>query len=471
MKQSPSDGDGNPFKYLDSTNRLTMGLWKVILVSGMGFFTDAYDLFNINIMLLFLTPLWHLTSVQMGLLASSAIWSAILGQLTFGRLLDLLGRKKIYGIEAAILAVGAALSAFSTSFLMLLATRTLMGFGIGGDYPASATIASEYAPTKTRGKSVALVFSMQGFGIATSVIVGLLAAGYLPPDLAWRVVAGIGAIPPSLVVYFRRHVPETPRYSLLVKGDVNEASKGLKLVTGSEAEVRPAVAEKISFLEFISMFGALLIGTTLPWTFMDMALYGTSVFSGTISQALVPFHTAVGKVLGAGVPLLIGVPGYFIAATLVDKVGRKALQIAGFLIAAAVYAPMTLYFYGLMHVSSYLIYAAFGLSLTALNLGPNTTTFILPAEVYPVRYRSTGHGISAAAGKVGAAITTLLFPILKSTPSLGLGFIFLILVVASLAGIGITAAFIPETKGKVLEEISRERIVAKPVAVSQQRAP
>nr|NAZ32494.1 MFS transporter [Acidilobus sp.] len=74
--------------------------------------------------------------------------------------------------------------------------RVIMGLGIGGDYPASSTIASEYAPTKNRGRMVALVFSMQGAGIAAAVVVGLLSVTYLPPDLAWRVVAAVGAIPP-----------------------------------------------------------------------------------------------------------------------------------------------------------------------------------------------------------------------------------------------------------------------------------
>ncbi len=130
------------FEHLE-TDRLNLGHLKVILLSGMGFFTDAYDLFNIGVMLLILTPLWHLTNLQKGLLASAAIWATIAGQLLFGRLLDVLGRKKVYGIEAAILGAGALASAFAVNFTTLLITRVIMGLGIGGDYPASSTIASE----------------------------------------------------------------------------------------------------------------------------------------------------------------------------------------------------------------------------------------------------------------------------------------------------------------------------------------
>ncbi|MFP3171502.1 MAG: MFS transporter [Acidilobus sp.] len=461
--------DGNPFGYLDRA-RFSMGLLKVVLVSGMGFFTDAYDLFNINVLLLFLIPLWHLTSAQQGLLASSAIFSAIVGQLLFGRLLDVLGRKKVYGIEAAVLAAGAAASAFSVNFPMLLATRAVMGLGIGGDYPASSTIASEYSPTETRGRAVALVFSMQGFGIATAVVTGLIAAAFLPPDLTWRLVALVGAIPPALVIYFRRQVPETPRYSLLVKGDVHETRKGLRLVAGSETEVPMVKASRKSASQFFREYWPLLIGTTLPWLLMDMALYGTGVFSGLITSELFPEHSAVGSVLRDGVPLLVGVPGYFIAAALIDRVGRKPLQLFGFAMSAVLYLPMMFYFLKLLPLSDYLIYAFFGLSFTALNVGPNTTTFIVPAEVYPVRYRSTGHGISAAAGKAGAAITTLLFPIIKATygASLGLAYIFAILSAAGLLGFAITYFFLPETKKVPLEEASGEELA--PVAVREPAA-
>jgi Sugar (and other) transporter. len=85
---------------------------------------------------------------------------------------------------------------------------------------------SEYANIKDRGKLVALVFANQGIGSVVAVAVGMGAALSLPPDVAWRVMAGIGAIPAALVIYLRRTVPETPRYALVAKGDVQEAKKG-----------------------------------------------------------------------------------------------------------------------------------------------------------------------------------------------------------------------------------------------------
>jgi PHS family inorganic phosphate transporter-like MFS transporter len=448
------------FEHLE-TDGLNLGHLKVILLSGMGFFTDAYDLFNIGVMLLVLTPLWSLTNLQKGLLASAALWATVAGQLLFGRLLDVLGRKRIYGIEAAILGAGALASAFAVNFTTLLITRVIMGLGIGGDYPASSTIASEYAPTKNRGRMVALVFAMQGAGIATAVIVGLLSVAYLPPNLAWRVVAAVGAIPPLFVVYYRRRIPETPRYSLLVKGDKSEASKAVFLVAGSSVRDLPeARAERYGVADFMRTFWLTLIGTAVPWLLMDVALYGTGVFSGSITATMIAGKSLVAQVLRSGIPLLIGIPGYFIAAYLVDSAGRKNLQTIGFSVMTFIYALLALSYTGFIgNLGDIYKYLLFGLSFTFINLGPNTTTFIIPAEVYPVRYRSTGHGISAASGKVGAALSTMFLPLLQA--KFGVGSLFALLALVSIGGALTTVVFTPEAKGLTLEEASRERLVIK----------
>ncbi|MGC9071802.1 MAG: MFS transporter [Acidilobus sp.] len=441
------------------TERLTLGHIKVILMSGMGFFTDAYDLFNIGVILIILGGLWRLTSVQESLLASASLWATIVGQLVFGRLLDLLGRKRIYGVEAAILSAGALASAFSTNFTTLLTTRVIMGLGIGGDYPASSTIASEYAPTKSRGRMIALVFSMQGLGIATAVLMGLASAAYLPPDLAWRVIAAVGAIPPLVAIYYRRHIPETPRYALLVKGNAQEAVQGVKLVSSGDDGGMPREVAAVNWgaREFLSAFWLTLIGTAVPWLLMDVALYGTGVFSSAITSTMLPGRTLFHQVLRSGVPLLIGIPGYFLAAWLIDRAGRKPLQILGFAAMSAIYAVLALAYVGAIGFGDLSKYVLFGLTFTFINLGPNTTTFVIPAEVYPIRYRSTGHGLSAAAGKLGAAISTAVLPLIKVR--YGVFPLFVALSLVSALGLGVTAAFTPEAKGLSLEEASRELIV------------
>jgi len=116
-----------------------------MFVSGMGFFTDAYDLFIIGTVMALIKTEWHPTPLQTGLVTSTALIASAVGAILFGRVADLLGRKRIYGIEVLVLAAGAIASGFSPNIFWLIVFRIILGLGIGGDYPVSATIMGEYA--------------------------------------------------------------------------------------------------------------------------------------------------------------------------------------------------------------------------------------------------------------------------------------------------------------------------------------
>ncbi|QGR20057.1 MFS transporter [Stygiolobus azoricus] len=482
----------NPFKSMDSL-KLTFNHIKIWYTAGMGFFTDAYDLLVISYILATFIDAYKYYGMSVpgftnylvgpnsdfwiGLLASSAIITAILGQLIFGFLGDKLGRKSVYGVEASLLTIGALLSAFAWNLPSLIFFRSIMGLGIGGDYPISATIMSEYANVKDRGKLIALVFSNQALGSLAALAVGVISVSILPPDIAWRVMAGLGAIPAATVIYLRRKVPETPRYSLLVKGNIEEAKKAAKFL-GTGIEVNSNVRSGIKGVsEFLSTYLPVLIGTAGTWFILDIAFYGTGIYS---SSALAPvfgnpfpshptalslseFQSDLAKALFiGGVPFLVGFPGYFAAVALLDKLGRKWIQLQGFIAMAIIYAVVSSVMivngtkvegFSIPPTLAFIIYS---LSYFFIDFGPNTTTFVIPAEVYPTKFRTTGHGISAASGKIGAAITTYLFPSLIAT--IGIKEILIMLAILSVIGGIITYAFVPEPKMKPLEEASREKI-------------
>ena len=482
-----------PFKPIDQL-KLSFAHIKIWYTAGMGFFTDAYDLVNIGYILAIFqdSPKYAGISLQgfsdyltgqgsafwTGLLASIAIWSAVIGQLLFGFLGDYWGRKKIYGIEATLLTLGALFSALSPNLPLLILFRFIMGLGIGGDYPISATIMSEYANLNDRGKLIALVFSNQALGSLAAAAVGVISAATLPPDLAWRVIAGVGAIPAATVIYLRRKIPETPRYSLLVKGDINEAKKAAKILGGDVHAEKTVSSRKRNLIEFLTTFGPLLIGTAGSWFIIDVAFYGTGIYSSPViapifgspfpshatTLSLPEFQSDLAKALFLGaVPYLVGAPGYFTTVALVDKLGRKLIQIQGFIVLAVIYTIIS----SIMIVNgtkitgflipSSLAFLLYSLSFFFIDFGPNTTTFVIPAEVYPTRFRTTGHGISAAGGKLGAAISTYLFPSLLK--AIGIKEILILLAIISAIGALLTFFFIPEPKGKSLEEASREEII------------
>ncbi len=449
--------------------KLSFNHIKLTLIAGVGFLTDAYDLFSISIVLFILTifpeKLFPLSIKILGLplsayLATSAIVFAIIGQLIFGTISDLLGRKKIYGLEAAILGAGAILSAISPNVYWLIFSRALLGLGIGGDYPISSVIASEYGNAKDRGKMIATVFSNQGIGIILAAIVGILSVDFLPSDLAWRIILGLGAVPAILVIYFRRKMPETPRYSYYVKKDINEVKKAAEYlnIKTSLKDVNCNIRSnnKNSFVSFVIKFWKYLFLTASTWFILDIAFYGTGIYSSFIDSTIIPYliqENIKTAIFVIGLPYLISLPGYFSAVMLVDRIGRKSLQILGFLIMSIIYFLTSFMLNEANHIV--ITFILFALSFYVINLGPNTTTFIIPAEIFPTRKRSTGHGISAASGKIGAALSTLYLPLWKA--QFGLSAIFLGLGAISLIGAALTT-YLPESKGVPLEEISQEEI-------------
>jgi MFS family permease len=188
-------------------SEITKQHWKIMFISGMGFFTDAYDLFIIGVVMSILKDEWHPSPVAAGLVTSTALLASAVGAILFGRVADMLGRKRIYGYEVLVLAVGAIASAFSPDIWWLIGFRIILGIGVGGDYPVSATLMSEFAGKKNRGMMVSLVFAMQAAGLVFGPLLAtaFLASG-LSHDLVLRLLLAFGAIPALAVFQLRRQM-------------------------------------------------------------------------------------------------------------------------------------------------------------------------------------------------------------------------------------------------------------------------
>lgn len=217
--------------------------FKAIIVAGMGLFTDAYDLFCIPPIVILIgrvyyeqdKPKYRSPPGVMSATVAIALLGTAIGQLVFGRLGDLIGRRRVYGIALMIMVLSSLGCGFSICksrecvLVSLSFFRFLLGVGIGGDYPLSATIMSEFANKRTRGAFIAAVFSMQGFGILASSTVtmvvcaifdhvsksndGTVSVDHTPKgvDIAWRLILMLGAVPAALTYYWRMMMPETAR--------------------------------------------------------------------------------------------------------------------------------------------------------------------------------------------------------------------------------------------------------------------
>ncbi|XP_041991366.1 low affinity inorganic phosphate transporter 3-like [Salvia splendens] len=516
---------GDHLQVLDALDTAKTQLYHftTILIAGMGFFTDAYDLFSISLITKLLGRIYYTTNLNApkpGTLppkVSSAVTGVALvgtlaGQLFFGWLGDKMGRKKVYGLTLILMIVCSIASglSFGKSPKGVMATlcffRFWLGFGIGGDYPLSATIMSEYANKKTRGAFIAAVFAMQGFGILTSGIVALIvsaafdhaynapsyadnAAGSTVPeaDYIWRIIVMFGALPAALTFYWRMKMPETARYTALVAKNAKQAAQDMAKVLNVDLEAEEEKVEKYadkssnSFglfsREFARRHGMHLLGTTSTWFLLDIAFYSNNLFQKDIFTAVgwIPkpetmnavhevFRVARAQTL---VALFATVPGYWFTVAFIDIIGRFTIQIVGFFF-------MTVFMFALAfpydhwtkkdnRIGFVIMYA---LTFFFANFGPNATTFVVPAEIFPARLRSTCHGISAAAGKAGAIIGAFgfLYAAQPKDPSkrdhgypAGIGIKNTLIVLGCVNLLGLFFTFlVPEAKGKSLEEMSGE---------------
>ncbi|KIM95734.1 hypothetical protein OIDMADRAFT_45054 [Oidiodendron maius Zn] len=422
---------------------------------------------------------YHMRAVATAIKAATSA-GAIVGQIIFGWLADRIGRKKMYGVELIILIVATLGQTISSPSLgvsisgLLIFGSVIMGLGIGGDHPMSAIITSD-----VRGAMMAAVFSMQGAGQFGAALVALLTtigfrgsfstassvstcrdACQLAANHSWRIIIGAGAFPAIFALYYRITVPETPRFTFDVARDIEKADADIKAYIGGKPDghrngllreqtnifSNPTFNQpRSSWSDFYAYFtqwhnGSVLLATMASWFFVDFAFYGLGVNNSTILAVIgyssgssvyeILYHTAVGNLILVCAGAL---PGYWLSIFTVDIVGRKPLQIGGFIILT-------------------ILFCVIGFGYNSLN--------------HHALLRSTGHGLSAASGKLGATIAQIIaVPLLlaKGAPagckgsdcSPWLDHLMEIFALFMLCGLAVSFV-VPGTKRKTLEVLVGE---------------
>lgn len=391
-------------------------------------------------------------SAQISIAGTACLVGAITGQLTFGFVGDCLGRPRALQLTMALSIFGALISAFAVPigddlasiFSVLSVTRFVLGVGVGGVYPLSATLSAESANEATRGRNVALVFSMQGVGNLAVPLIGLVflkgfgtpairtANDDALPGIAWRCLLGIGALPGILLAPFK-------------------ATSSAPAIPSSTANPVPS----ITLLQALSTarYWPKIIGCAGGWFIFDITFYGNTLFAPTILAQI--FHVPAGSTGTAGNTLqdnlcyqlailaIIGLPGYYVSVFTMDRLGRKNIQMQGFFFMAVLYAILAVAIDTLPNVALLLVY---GLTYFFSNFGPNATTFILPSETFPFEVRSTLNGFSAAMGKVGATLGSACFkPIVDNA---GASVCFWLCSGCAVCGVLVTLFFVEDRRGK-----------------------
>ncbi|KAJ8638710.1 hypothetical protein MRB53_012977 [Persea americana] len=481
--------------------------FKAIIIAGMGLFTDAYDLFSITPVMILIGQIYYadedvsepgtlpltMTSAVVGV----SLLGTVVGQLIFGWLGDRMGRKKVYAVSLLLMVFGSMASGFSICHTKpcvlssLCFFRFWLGVGIGGDYPLSATIMSEFANKRTRGSFIAAVFSMQGFGILFSSAVTMIATStfnygpsapsdfrpHVGADLAWRSILMFGAVPALVTYYWRMKMPETARYTALVERNIPQAVRDMEMLldislNNIQWETPPCPPSHGLFSrEFLRRNGRDLAGCAASWFLVDIVFYSSTLFQSKIYQSDDPrFYSACKDAfrvarLQAIMAACSTIPGYWATVFLIDRIGRVKIQMMGFLVMAislfAIGVPYAYWYKNDTHINGW-FFILYGLTFFFSNFGPNTTTFIVPAELFPARFRSTCHGVAGAFGKVGAIIGSVGFLWASQSDknhskgdSNGIGMKYSLVLLGGICVLGFISTCLltpPETNGRSLEE-------------------
>jgi len=494
---------------------------KMIIIAGSGFFTDAYDLLTIGMLTNLLGRLYYQDNpfivgdvvspgrlpIQLNCAVSAvALCGTLAGQIIFGRLGDMFGRKATFNfcLLCMTFCAFAQSMSFGTRSNAVIGTlcmwRFLLGIGIGGGYPLSATIMSEFSSVKSRGAYVGAIFAFQGFGILVSAgVVCCIAAIFkkafvnapypvhigncasyvsttpfspvpkwstclledqqaywlqikdsCPPsaDYIWRICLAIGAVPSTVVFYWGTKMDETPRFRVqAIEEKAEEEQKDLETKPADTESVQPSavfkkfegaktfaariekpVQGRMPAGEFFRKHGRELLGCAMTWGLLDVAFYSQNLFQKDV-------YTQIGwlppaKYMNAAeetertarcqalIALGSTIPGYWMTVATVDYLGRKNIQFLGFICMTAFMAAMAGAYDHLLNPNNSSntgpnsiqpaakngFIAMYAFCFFFANWGPNATTFVVPAELFPTEWKTTGHGISAAAGKAGAIL-------------------------------------------------------------------
>ncbi|WP_431843260.1 MFS transporter [Calidifontibacter indicus] len=409
--------------------------------SGIGWALDAMDVGLISFLMVAIKKEWGLSTGQVSWLASVGFIGMAVGASLGGYLADRIGRRNVFALTLLVYGLATGFSALSPGFWMLLAFRFVIGLGLGAELPVASTLVSEYAPARIRGRMVVLLESFWAVGWVLAALIGYY---IVPKDNGWRWALLLGVVPALYAMYVRRGLPESVRF-LERAGRIDEAEQSVRRFEESAgiAPVPSPNPEKVTKMSPKALWEKRFAGRTvalwLTWFGVNFSYYGAFLWIPT-------FLVAQGFPMAKSFEFTLWItlaqlPGYAVAAVLIEKVGRR-FTLASFLLGSAVAAMA----FGQASSESTILLT--GCLLSFFNLGAWGALYAVTPEVYPTVLRATGSGSATAFGRIASIIGPLLVPWVHDNHGTGLTFVLISVsfAVAMLAALGL-----PEWKGKELQ--------------------
>src|SRR5690625_5222122 len=411
--------------------------------SGIGWALDAMDVGLISFVIAALGQEWGLSAGERSWIASVGFVGMAIGASVGGLLADRIGRRQVFALTLLVYGLATGASALATGLAMLIVLRFVVGLGLGAELPVASTLVSEYAPKRIRGRVVVILEAFWALGWIAAALIGYFV---VPGDNGWRWAFVIGMVPAFYALYVRLRLPESVRF-LDRKGRVAEAEAAARVyerAAGQEPVPSPDVAEETAPPHWRELWTARFRRRTaalwVVWFGVNFAYYGAFIW---LPSLLVDQGFSLVQSFGYTLTITLAqLPGYAVAAFLIEKWGRRptlTVFLAGSAVAAVLFGQAT----------TVTAIIAAGMALSAFNLGAWGALYAVSPEIYPTALRGTGSGSAAAFGRLASIIAPLAVPWFTGVGGTAAAFLaFGIAFVVAMVG----ALFLPEYRGAALEE-------------------
>jgi MFS transporter, putative metabolite:H+ symporter len=431
---------------------------KLLFMGGLGYTFDAMDSSSMAFVLPAISKAWSLSSFQTGLIASSTYTGFFFGALLAGLCGDLLGRRFVMMTALVIFCVASLISSQVDHWQAFYAIRIFAGFGAGAESAIVAPFLSEFVARKYRGAFTGALAGFFAIGYVISAILGNLIIPHM--ENGWRVVVVITSLPIFILLWWRRALPESPRW-LESRGRLQEANATLDRIEAQvlkegrsfepvpESILKPAAptVQASFFGNLAAIWSRKLRRTTaISWTMWFAIAFSYYAFFTWIPSLLVQHGMTITRSFGFSLLMYIAqIPGYLSAAYLNERFGRQA-TIAGYMVLGGVSAV------GMAFANAPWQIACAGICLSFFMNGTFGGIYAYTPEIFPTYLRATGVGTSSSFGRIGAIISPIMVGMMY--PVLGFAGVFGVTTCVLLVGALTVLVFGVPTRGLALEEIS-----------------
>jgi SP family arabinose:H+ symporter-like MFS transporter len=443
----------------------TSGLKFVMLATGVtaiGGFLFGYDTAVINGANSYLTAHLGLNSSQEGLAGASAILGCIPGAMFAGFLSDRFGRRKLLFLCALLYAVSGLLSAIPNTFGQFMTARIISGLGIGASSMICPVFIAEISPEKWRGR-LGTLFQL---GIVTGIFLTLFINKIIQglgdeawnTASGWRWMLGMEVLPAVIFMALLLLVPESPRW-LALKGREAEARGILEKVGGPEHAATELTAIREAAVADEGSFGELFAGAFSRPLLVAVILMAASQFCGI--NAIMYYSTKIfEKAYGTNAAFtstvwvgLTNLAFTFVAIGFVDRAGRRPLLLIGTAVQVIALVAVGWMFYSGQNGMGLQFFIMLFIAAFAMAMGP--VSWLYSSEIFPNKVRGRAMSLAALTIWVSCYIVARTFPMLNDNPDIGPAKTFWAYAAVSLFAFVFVLLFLPETKGRTLEEIEK----------------